>query len=302
MILVTGASGFVGREVMALLPNSRAVIRDDSATEYLDTFKIDSLNSQTQWEGAFDNIKSVIHLAGMAHNPRVSLSETYQSVNVDGTLALAMNAVKSGVKRFVFVSSIGVNGTQTNGVPFSTNQSLCPHNAYTQSKYDAEVALLELSEKTGLELVIIRPTLVYGLNAPGNFALLKNLVERFPILPFGQANNRRNFIAVQNLADLLVECATNPSAAGQTFLAADNETVSIREFTNAIAEGLRKPVIQCPVPISLMRLLGKVTGKSTMIQQLYGDLEVDSSNLNEVLGWAPPLSLKQAMASLHSSR
>ena len=203
-----------------------------------------------------------------------------------------------GISRFVFVSSIGVNGASTSRRPFSVYSEPTPNNAYARSKYEAELGLKKIAEKTGLEVVIVRPTLVFGHDAPGNFGALTRLVNKLPILPFGLANNRRDFISVQNLADLLVTCATHPNAVGHTFLASDGETVSVKQFTNAIADGLGKKVIQLPVPVSVMRLVGKLTGKSAMIEQLYGNLEVDSSNIKEVLGWTPPLTMRQAMATL----
>ncbi|HHG3045649.1 TPA: NAD-dependent epimerase/dehydratase family protein [Vibrio parahaemolyticus] len=298
--LVTGTTGFVGKEVSKRLTNVRHVIRTDTANEYLNTFKIDSLDSTTDWTGAFDNVSTVLHLAGLAHSNKFTLTQ-YKSINVEGTVKLALEAAKAGVKRFVFVSSIGVNGTLTHKEPFNAKSKPSPHNQYAQSKYDAELGLKKLAEEVGLEVVIVRPTLVYGPGAPGNFGMLTRLVSRLPILPFGMANNRRDFIAVQNLADLLVTCVTHPNAAGHTFLASDGETVSTKDFTNAIADGLGKRVTQLPLPVGVMRLLGKLTGKSTMIEQLYGNLEVDSSNLHEVLGWTPPLTMKQAMATLRNS-
>ena len=151
-------------------------------------------------------------------------------------------------------------------------------------------------------MVIVRPTLVYGPNAAGNFGALTRLVNKLPALPFGLANNKRDFIAVQNLVDLLITCANHPKAAGHTFLASDGETMSIKEFTNAIADGLDKRLIQLPVPISLMKLVGKLLGKSAMVEQLVGNLEVDSSNLQEVLDWTRPYTMKQAMSSLSENK
>lgn len=295
--LVTGASGFIGREI-SKYGSVRKVSRRSSANINCDnTFIIDELNASTDWNGAFDSVKCVIHLAGVAHADKFSLLEL-QKVNVDGTLHLAQESVQAGVKRFVFVSSIIVNGTNTKKLPFDPSSSIEPHNAYAKSKYMAEVGLKEISERTGLELVIVRPTLVYGLDAPGNFGLLTKLVDSVPFLPFGLMKNKRDFIAVQNLADLLMTCAKHENAAGHTFLASDGQTVSIKEFTNAISEGLGKSIVQLPIPSSLMRLCAGLVGKSALAEQLLGDLQVDSSNIKEILGWVPPYAIKQAMASL----
>lgn len=299
-ILVTGATGFVGRELTSLEQDFRSVVRCGEKHPFKDNYVITSLDESTDWSHCFHDIHSVIHLAGLAHNNAFTGAE-YRSINTNGTLRLALKAAEAGVGRFVFVSSIGVNGTSTKDKPFTSNMKVEPHNHYAQSKYEAELGLKKIAEETGLEVVIVRPTLVYGPNAPGNFGMLTKLVRKLPVLPFGLANNRRDFIAVQNLADLLVTCATHPDAAGHTFLASDGETVSIKEFTNAMAKGLGKRVVQLPIPVGLMHLIGKVTGKSAMIEQLFGNLEVDSSNIQQVLGWTPPFTMEQAMASLKGS-
>lgn len=299
-ILLTGSFGFVGKQIASTYNIHRHVVRKKDTIEYKSFFMVDSINSDTEWNMAFDDVDVVIHLAGLVHNKQNTQSD-YQSVNTLGSLHLAVEAVNAGVKRFVFVSSIGVNGNVTPEKPFSIFDEPKPLNPYTHSKHDAEIGLKKIAAETGLEVVIVRPTLVYGPNAPGNFGLLTKLVKKLPMLPFGLANNKRDFIAVQNLADLLITCATHPNAAGHTFLASDMETVSIKQFTNAIADGLDKKTFQLPIPVSLMRLMGKLTGKSAMIEQLYGNLQVDSSNIKEVLDWTPPLTMKQAMATLRDS-
>ncbi|WP_421247252.1 NAD-dependent epimerase/dehydratase family protein [Aeromonas jandaei] len=296
-ILITGSTGFIGQEVITQKANFRCVIRDGESLSCDDVFIISGLDKNTCWDAGLTNINAVIHLAGIAHNNYLS-QDDFRSVNTEGTLHLASEAARLGVKRFVFVSSIGVNGAFTDKTPFNINSIANPHNYYAQSKYEAELGLKKIANETGLEVVIVRPTLVYGVNAPGNFGLLTRLVKLLPILPFGLVNNRRNFISVKNIASLLLECATNQNAAGHVFFASDCETISTKQFTNAIAEGLGKKVIQLPIPTGFMRLCGKLTGKSAVIEQLLGNLEVDSSNLQEVLGWTPPLSMHEAMASL----
>lgn len=296
-ILVTGITGFIGREVIRHKGNFRCVTRCSEQLNVDDVFLVNKIDAETNWIRAFNDVETVIHIAGLAHN-KYNTQSDYQSVNTLGSLHLAVEAVKAGVKRFVFVSSIGVNGNTTLEKPFSIFDEPKPLNSYTNSKHDAEIGLKKIAAETGLEVVIVRPTLVYGPNAPGNFGLLTKLVKKLPVLPFGHANNKRDFIAVQNLADLLITCATHPNAAGHTFLASDMETVSIKQFTNAIADGLGKKVFQLPVPVSLMRLAGKLIGKSAMVEQLVGNLQVDSSNIKEVLGWTPPLTMKQAMTTL----
>jgi len=301
-ILLTGASGFIG----GYLQNSRGLDIHRSVSRNVlshsrEQFNIDSINSSTNWKGAFEGVKVVIHLAGLAHK-KTFTKEQYQKVNVEGSLHLASEAFKAGVKRFVFVSSIGVNGTSTSVNPFSLESIPQPHNPFAESKYNAEIGLKRIADETGLEVVIVRPTLVYGPNAPGNFRLLTKLVAKLPILPFGLANNNRDFIALQNLADLLVTCANHPDAAGHVFLASDGKSVSTKEFTNALAKGLNKSIIQLPIPNSFMRLCAKFIGKSEMVEQLLSNLEVDSSNAQAVLGWTPPYTMKQAMSLLSKIR
>lgn len=301
-ILLTGATGFVGKCLFSLIEEPcRCVFRNGENAYFENKFIVDSIDSNTNWNGSCDNISVVIHLAGLAHSNLFTV-EDYQSVNVDGSLHLAREAAKAGVKRFIFVSSIGVNGTSSMNTPYSIYSELRPHNAYTQSKYETEIGLKKIADETGMELVIVRPTLVYGPNAPGNFGLLTALINKTPFLPFALINNKRDFISVQNLSDLLITCAKHKSAGGHTFLASESRTVTIKEFTNAIAKGLGKNVIQLPVPAILLRLTGKLLAKSSMIEQLIGNLEVDSSNLQEILDWTPPYSMEESMAFLHKQK
>lgn len=310
MVLLTGATGFIGSAVLAqLIEQSNSPIRTYGRRSPFGvsvssipkvTHCIGEINNVADYTVALCDVDVVIHCAALAHVPK-SENSAYANVNTLGAIELAKQARQAGAKRFVFISSIGVNGSSTKATTFSVNSTAHPHNPYAQSKYDAELGLKKIADETGLEVVIVRPTLVYGPNAPGNFGLLTKLVQKLPVLPFGFANNMRNFIAVQNLADLLITCSTHPNAAGHTFLASDGGTVSIKHFTNAIAEGLGKKVFQLPIPVSFMRLAGMLTGKSAMIEQLFDNLQVDSSNIKEVLDWTPPLTMKQAMASLYDS-
>lgn len=302
-ILLTGSSGFVGSHFCGDTNIKRIVVRENDNCDHWDCeqFTISALNGQTVWSDAFSGIDSVIHLAALAHS-RTFTSDDYQQVNVDGALHLAREAALNGVKRFVFVSSIGVHGANTFEAPLTPNSPLIPDNDYTRSKLSAEQGLTQIANETGLEVVIVRPTLVYGLNAPGNFGLLSKLIERIPLLPFGTINNKRDFIAAQNLADLLVRCATHPNASGQVFLASEGRTVSIGEFTNQIARGLNRKIIQLPIPIGLFRLAGRLTGKTQLVEQLVGNLHVDNSNLKQLLDWTPPHSMEEAMSQLNKGR
>ncbi|WP_421285757.1 NAD-dependent epimerase/dehydratase family protein [Aeromonas veronii] len=302
-ILLTGATGFIGQHV-AIRHSEHLkfvrVVRKFEPSDSKDSIVVHSVDSNVDWRGKFYGIDAVIHLAGIAHSKNISNGE-YTEINTNGTLHLAVEAARAGVKRFVFVSSIGVNGALTHESSFTEQSIAKPHNSYAQSKYEAELGLKKIAQETGLEVVIVRPTLVYGANAPGNFGLLTMLVKKLPVLPFGLVNNKRNFIAVQNLADLLITCVSHPNAAGHTFLATDMKPISIKEFTSAIADGLGRQVVQLPISVSFMRLVGKAIGKSAMVEQFLGNLQVDSSNIKKVLGWTPPLTMQQAMATLRDS-
>ncbi|WP_264404144.1 NAD-dependent epimerase/dehydratase family protein [Vibrio owensii] len=297
MLLVTGATGFVGQKLTQLNQNFRCVIRAGEHHSFADSYTVPTIDASTDWSNCFEGVDAIIHLAGLAHNKSYTDAE-YRAVNTDGTLRLALKAAEAGVKRLVFVSSIGVNGANSHDSVFLPSDVANPHNSYAQSKHEAELGLWDISKQTGLEVVIVRPTLVYGPNAPGNFGMLTKLVNSIPFLPFGLANNRRDFISVNNLVDLLIVCAKHKNAPGNIFLASENNSVSIRDFVNAIASGQGRNVFQIPIPIGLMRFAGLVTGKSTMIEQLFGNLEVDSSNLKDILNWTPPYSMKDSMAML----
>ncbi|EHH1108228.1 NAD-dependent epimerase/dehydratase family protein [Vibrio parahaemolyticus] len=296
-ILVTGATGFVGQNLTQLNQNFRCVIRAGEHHSFANSYTVSTIDASTDWSNCFEGVDAIIHLAGLAHNKSYTDAE-YRAVNTDGTLRLALKAAEAGVKRFVFVSSIGVNGTNSYDSAFLPSDVADPHNSYAQSKHEAELGLWDISKQTGLEVVVVRPTLVYGPNAPGNFGMLTKLVNSIPFLPFGLANNRRDFISVGNLVDLLIVCAKHKNAPGNIFLASESNTISTRDFVNAIAAGQDRKVFQIPIPVSFMRLAGLVIGKSAMIEQLFGNLEVDSSNLKDILNWTPPYSMKDSMAML----
>lgn len=296
-VLLTGATGFIGKQLVKRFDTVTCVIRKGRHHSFSKAHEVTNIDGSTDWSNALKDIDVVIHLAGVAHN-KVTHETQHKIVNTEGTLQLANQAAKAGVKRFVYLSSIVVNGTSTTNTPFTVDSVPSPQSEHAKSKYDAEIGLKDIAGKTGLEVVVVRATLVYGPNPPGNFGLLIKLVDKFPMLPFGCVRNRRNFIAVQNLVDLLVTCSRHPKAAGHIFLASDGEAISTRELTNAIANALGKKILQIPIPVSIMRLAGKVTGKTAVIEQLLGNLEVDSSNAQKVLGWTPPFTMEQAMTSL----
>jgi nucleoside-diphosphate-sugar epimerase len=300
-LLVTGGTGFVGSRFIELLNDKcckyKLVTRTCTKTVEKDAFLVDGINSSTIWDGAFKGVNCIIHIAGLAHSQNFD-EDDYIEVNTNGTLNLAKQAIKSGVKRFVFVSSIGVHGDASLDESINESSPINPHSFYTKSKYLAEIGLMEIANKTEMEVVIVRPTLVYGSNAPGNFGKLKKLVTKLPFLPFGFCNNKRSFISVDNLSSFLYLCATHPQAAGEAFVISDGDSVSIKVFTNHIASGVGTLLIQLPFPVSVMKILSRIFGKSTQANQLLGDFYVDSSKARELIGWTPPESMRQAMARL----
>ncbi|KAF0220654.1 MAG: NAD-dependent [Geobacteraceae bacterium] len=245
-------------------------------------------------------IDTVIHLAARVHvmkevasNP---LSE-FRKTNTEGTLQLAKQAAAAGVKRFVFMSTIGVNGNTSGCRAYTEDDKPAPHNPYSVSKLEAEIGLREISEKTGMEVVIIRAPLVYGPGNPGNFLSLLCIIAKGIPLPLASINNRKSFLYAENLADALACCATNPAAAGQTYLVSDREDVSTPELIRRVASALGRPARLIPFPTDLMRLAGRMLGKSSAVERLVGSLQVDNSKIQKELGWKPPFTMQEGLQS-----
>ena len=299
-VLITGSSGFVGSFLTRRLKSEFSIVgHGTEKNNSLDTvfFKID-INSHSDWTECLQNVKVIVHLAAVAHNN--SNDPSYiDEVNFKGSINLAKQAVKLGVKRFVFISSIGVLGSTTNNVqPFDESSKASPHSQYSQSKLDAEIGLMKIAAETGLEVVIIRPVLVYGVGAPGNFGSLVNLIDKVPVLPFALCDNKRSFISVDNLVDFISICIEHPKAKNEIFCISDGTDVSIKEFTNGIAKGLNSRLLQLPVPKFIFNLIGRVTGRQTKIDQLVGDLQINSNKAKTLLGWTPVYTMTDALSRL----
>jgi nucleoside-diphosphate-sugar epimerase len=234
----------------------------------------------------------VVHAAGRAHitRPERDSLEQFRRVNVAGSLNLARQAAAAGVKRFVFVSSIGVNGVRTVDAPFTADDEPAPLSAYAISKHEAEVGLRQIALETGLDVVIVRPPLVIGPRAPGNFGLLMRLVYMGVPLPFGSVANRRSFVGIDNLVDFITTCVDHPAARQQTFLVSDNEDLSTPELLREVGQCLGKPVRLWPVPLWLLRGVAGVLRRADLIDRLCGSLCIDISKSRRVLGWIPPNS------------
>jgi nucleoside-diphosphate-sugar epimerase len=241
----------------------------------------------------------LVHLAArvhVMHDVAADPLTAFRAVNVAGTLNLARQAVEAGVKRFVFISSIGVNGSQTlRDKPFSESDKPNPHNAYALSKWEAEQGLMQIADQTGLEVVIIRPPLVYGANAPGNFGSLLRAVNLGWPLPLGTVRNQRSLMALDNLVDFIITCTTHPEAANQTFLISDGQDLSTTELVRAMARAAGVPARLLPVPVWVLELAGRLVGKGDAVQRLCGNLQIDSSKARKILGWNPKVSFQEGL-------
>lgn len=305
-VLVTGATGFLGRALVAQLVamghvDVLALTRQAPANPVAGATYLSGgdLTSQNQWQPTFVGVHAIVHTAARAHmlNDRATnpLAE-FRRVNVTGTLRLAEQAAAMGVRRFIFVSSIGVNGVQSPlGKVFSEADKPNPHNPYALSKWEAEQGLLGVADDTGMEVVIIRSPLVYGPNAPGNFGLLMRWLQRGVPLPLGAIDNRRSLVALGNLVDLIVTCIEHPAAANQTFLVSDGEDLSTTQLLQRMARALDKPARLVPVPPVLLKLGAALVGRPAVAQRLCGSLQVDISKTRQFLGWTPPLSVDEGL-------
>ena len=304
-VLLTGASGFVGAGVFGALRARgvavRPVVRAASSTAHMeDAVVVPGLDAATDWTAALHGVTAVIHCAARAHIMRDEALDPlaeYRGVNVAGTLRLAQQAAAAGVRRFVFISSIKVNGESTQlGRPFTADDVPAPEDAYGLSKAEAEAGLRQLAQETGMEVVIIRPVLVYGPGVKGNFKSLLHAVARGIPLPLGCArHNRRSLVALDNLVDLIVLCTTHPKAANQTFLASDGEDLSTAELLQRVAQAQGVKARLWPVPVMLLRLAAATLGKGAPAQRLLGSLQVDIGKTRELLGWNPPLTVAQGL-------
>lgn len=303
-ILLTGATGFVGTAIQQrIITDSQynitiAVRRAVNASPTVRAVQVTELTAETDWSEALQDVNLVVHAAARAHVMRDEVADPlaeYRKVNVEGTLNLARQAAAAGAKRFVFISSIGVNGN-INTAPFTADDEAKPAEIYAQSKWEAEQGLWQIARETGLELVIIRPPLVYGPDAPGNFGSLVRWIAKGLPLPLGAIHNKRSLVSLDNLVDLIVTCLDHPAAANQVFLAGDGEDVSTTDLLRGVAQAMGKPARLLPVPVGLLQLGATLLGKKAMAQRLLGSLQVDITKNRDVLGWQPPLTVAEGLA------
>ncbi|MEA1987921.1 MAG: SDR family oxidoreductase [Pseudomonadota bacterium] len=332
MIFLTGATGFVGsallKRFIADKATVSALVRDDAVdlpdrvkcvlgdlSSLADVVRLPSRSAPRNDSENVDcraslalmlkNSDVVVHAAARAHIMRDEVADPlaeYRKVNRDATLTLARLAAESGVKRFVFVSSIKVNGEFTlPNQPFKAEVNQSPVDPYGLSKYEAEKGLLEIAQETGMEVVIIRPPLVYGPGVRANFASMMKWMYKGVPLPLGAVHNQRSLIALDNLVSFIQLCADiekSPKAANQVFLISDGEDVSTSELLRKVANAYGVKSRLLPVPVGLMKLVAKLLGKGAVADRLFGNLQVDSSKARELLGWQPVISMDEQLAKM----
>ena len=303
-VLVTGANGFVGAALCATLARKpvrlRVAVRHPvAALPGVEVAAINSIGPQTLWADALQGCDTVVHLAARAHVMReeaVDPLAAYRSVNTDGTLHLARQAAAAGVRRFVFLSSIKVNGEATTpGHAFRASDTAHPQDPYGTSKWEAEQGLHQIAQDTGMEVVTIRPPLVYGPGVKANFAALLRAVANQLPLPLGAIHNLRSLVGLDNLVDLILTCTTHLAAAQQTFLVSDGEDLSTTELVRCMARAMGQPSRLLPVPAWLLQAGARLMGQGAAAQRLCGHLQVDIQHTRDVLGWTPPVTFNEGL-------
>lgn len=304
VVVVTGASGFVGAALSPQLVRSgwqlrAALRRPPRAPEHLADFRVvGGIGPDTDWGPVLQGAAAVVHLAARVHVMADSGHDAlaaYREVNTAATERLARAAAAAGVRRFVYVSSIKVNGESTSERPFTEVDIPAPADAYGISKWEAEQALSRVRRESGLEVVVLRPPLVYGPGVKANFLSLVEAVARGWPFPLAAVRNQRSLIYVGNLVSAIVRCLEHPAAAGRTYLVADGEPVSTVELIRAIACALRRPARLFPVPTGLLRLAGRLTGRGDAVERLLGSLAVDFSLIRRELAWTPPYTFEEGI-------
>ncbi|MDP3607658.1 MAG: SDR family oxidoreductase [Methylophilus sp.] len=301
-ILVTGANGFVGKEVCQRLIKTDhhiiALSKSVIASNNIRHFEVTHFDRNTDFSDALNGVDVVIHLAGRAHVLHDKSENPYQAyaeVNIAATKNLALASACSGVKRFIFISSVKVNGEATSNAAFNESDMPNPEDDYGKTKYEAEKELRVIAANSNLEVVIIRPPLIYGKGVKANFKNLINLCQLRLPLPFGDLHNKRSMVYVENLVDFMISCITHPKAANETFLISDDEDVSTNELIQTIRQSLDIPALLIPIPQQWLVFFLSLIGKKSLSTRLCGNLQVDISKAKTLLGWKPPYSFKQGI-------
>lgn len=304
-ILISGSNGFIGQYLSYSLDNkdnniiqSYRQFSEEFNSSRNCHFAVGNINSQTQWQSALADVNVIVHLAARVHVMKEAEADplmAFREVNTDGTLNLAKQAIKAGVKRFIYLSSIKVNGEETANSSFYADDEPNPQDPYAVSKFEAEQKLLALSQETGLEVVIIRPPLVYGPNVKGNFNRLINLVEKSIPLPLAGIKNSRSLVNIQNLCSFIEVCVTHPKAADEIFLVSDGQDLSTSELVEKIAQALDKKSRLFYLPKGVIKLFAGLIERQAEFERLFGSLQVDIEKNRELLGWEPVITMDEQL-------
>lgn len=302
-VVVTGANGFVGGAVCAALRQTGALVRPicrSRSGDDPDQIPVGLIGPDTDWSTLLSDVDSIVHCAARVHqmiDKSLDPLQAFREVNTFGTLNLAHQAARSGIRRFVFVSSIKVSGDATvAGRPFHADGVAIPDGHYGQSKMEAEIGLRKIAAATGMECVIVRPPLVYGPGVRANFAQMMRWIAKGVPLPLGAVTgNRRSLVGRDNLVDLLLRCLAHPGAANQTFLASDNEDLSTTSLLRRLGVAIGRPARLVSVPANLLALGLKLAGKQGIASRLLGNLQVDISKTKDLLDWHPPISVDEGL-------
>lgn len=305
-LLVTGSTGFVGQALISQLMNFTNYKVYAAVRKIVTIFpaevvqiKFEGLSPITDWCNHLEGVGCVIHTAAHVHVMPMAFTNhlnDFRDINAKATLNLATQAVASGVNRFIYLSSIKVNGEVTlPGCPFTAIGTFVPTDPYALSKHEAEEGLLRLAKETNMEIVIIRPPLVYGEGVKANFLSMMKWVHRGTPLPLGAIHNRRSLVAMDNLVSFIIHCIEHPKAANEIFLISDGEDVTTTMLLQKVAKAFGKKALLLPVPVNLMRLVAKLLGKGDVADRLFGSLQVDSSKAHNLLGWQPVITMDEQL-------
>jgi len=304
-VLVTGANGFLGRYVCPHLTDAGmeviAAVRTPISGGLPSTAAVHTIGDigpETDWRTALDGVNAVVHMAARVHIMQDKMSDAdviYRRINMDGAVALGRQAAAAGVNRFVFVSTVKVMGEESPNAPLTEASVPAPGDAYSASKWAAEQALLKIATDAGMEMVILRPPLIYGAGAVGNLLSLLRLCDLAPPLPFAAINNRRSMIYAGNMADAIRACLIHPAASGRTYFVRDGEDVSMPDLVRYMSAALGRPARLFPLPVPFLRLLATLAGKSDTIDRLTNSLQIDDGPIRRELDWTPPINMIQGM-------